>query len=160
MTPPNVAIYNWIRCGFDFRGRSSRSDYWWTRLLVLSVNMVLLFMFASSIGPDGSEALLDWLASGSADLAELDMGPMPSLAKFSLTFVLIFGVLTFIPDLSIAWRRFHDLNKPGWLHLIFFFASGFVPLVALTEYVWFSFPGTPGPNRFGPDPLTEAADAA
>jgi len=160
MTPPNVAIYNWIRQGFDFRGRSSRSDYWWTRLLVFSVNLVLLTLFMTSVGPDGTEALLDWLAAGSADFEQLDMDPLPSLAKFSLTFAVIFGLLTLIPDLSIAWRRFHDLNKPGWLHLIFFFASAFAPLVVLAEYVWFLFPGTPGPNRFGPDPLADKRDGA
>lgn len=157
MTPPNVAIYNWIRQAFDFQTRSTRSDYWWPRLLIITVNVVLLFMFLSAIGPERTEILLNWLSSGSNDLAELDMdmASLPSLAKFSLTTAVVIGVLTFIPDLSIAWRRFQDLGRPGWFHLIFLVLGFFVPFVTLAELVWFAFPGTSGPNRFGPDKLAD-----
>ena len=153
MTPPNVAVYNWIRQAFDFDGRATRSDYWWPRLLIITVNTVLLFMFVAAIGPEKSQILMDWLATGSNNLAELDMGPLPSLAKFSLTAAIVIAILTFIPDLSIAWRRFHDLGRPGWFHLIFMALGMFAPITALAELIWFAFPGTRGENRYGSDRL-------
>ncbi|WP_298918848.1 DUF805 domain-containing protein [uncultured Algimonas sp.] len=152
MTPPNVAIYDWIRKGLDFKGRSSRSDYWWPRLLVVTVNLVLMFLFFTGLGAEKSQILLEWLTAGTRSLEDLDIGPLPSLSLFALIFAIVFGVLTFIPDLSVSWRRFHDMDKPGWFHLVFFGLSGFIMLAPIVEYVWLSFPGTAGDNRYGSDP--------
>ncbi|MGB6230103.1 MAG: DUF805 domain-containing protein [Litorimonas sp.] len=158
MTPPRIALYDWIRRGFDFRGRSSRSDYWWTRLLVFTVNLFWLYLFVGSLGAEGAQALSDWLGLVSqGDVAAqsrfpLSLDDMSSLAKFSLVFLVVFALLTFVPDLALSWRRFHDMNLPGWLHLFFVVANGFVPLLALVEFVWFVRPGTPGDNKYGPDP--------
>lgn len=151
MTPPNVALYNWINKAFDFRSRSTRSDYWWPRLFVVTINVVLLFVFLSAIGPDNSQVLLEWLATSPQDFKDLDIGPLPSAAKFALTAGVVFGVLTLIPDISVSWRRFQDMGKPGWIHILFIVAGGLIPFTALVEYVWFAFPGTRGPNRYGPD---------
>jgi len=51
-------------------------------------------------------------------------------------------------------KRYHDRDKSGWWILILF-----IPLVG---FIWFlielgCLPGTPGPNRFGPDPLGTTA---
>lgn len=153
MTPPNVALYDWIRRGFDFRGRSSRSAYWWPRLFVFGVNLALLLMFFSPLQPEQVTALMEWLSSSQPQLADLDMGPLPSLSLFALVSLVVFGLATFFPDLSISWRRFHDLGQPGWLHLIFFGISAFLPFAMIAEYIWFARAGTDGPNRYGDDPL-------
>lgn len=150
MTPPNIAIYDWIHRAFDFRGRSSRSDYWWPFLLMLTVQMVLIFLFLSAIGPEASQQLLEQLQARPNDLTALDVGPLPSLAKFALTAGGVVALLTFVPNLSVAWRRYHDLGRPGWLHLIFMVMGLVLPAASLAELVWFAFPGTRGPNRYGP----------
>ncbi|MGB3455711.1 MAG: DUF805 domain-containing protein [Litorimonas sp.] len=153
MTPPNVAIYNWIRQGLDFKGRSSRSDYWWPRVMVLTVNLVLLFVFTAGLGPEKSQVLIDWLASNPTTLEGLEeVGPLPSMSLFALVFVIVFGLFTLIPDIAVAWRRFQDMDRPGWLHIVFLVLGAFVPFVALVEYGWFAVPGTDGENRYGPDP--------
>ena len=56
----------------------------------------------------------------------------------------------FLPALSVAVRRLHDLDRSGWWYLIIL-----IPLIGLIVLiVWFVTRGTPGPNRFGPDPLS------
>ena len=158
MTPFNVAIVKWIRGAFDFRGRSTRADYWWPRLLVFVVNAVLLSVFVTGTGMDWLVQLMEWSESGSTDMADLDLPPLGSASKFAGVFILVFGLLTFIPDLAISWRRFHDLGRPGWFHALFLVAGAFLPFAALAEYIWFALPGDRHDNRYGPDPLNSQPD--
>jgi uncharacterized membrane protein YhaH (DUF805 family) len=61
----------------------------------------------------------------------------------------IVALALFLPGLAVSVRRLHDLDKSGWFVLI-----GLIPLVGfIILIVWFCTKGTPGPNRFGPDPL-------
>lgn len=158
MTPPNVALYNWIHQAFDFRGRSTRADYWWTRLFVFIVYFALLYTFVAGLGPDKAELLLEWLATQPQSLDDFDIGPLPSLSKFALTAGIVFAILTLIPDISISWRRFQDMGKPGWLHILFLVAGTLIPFSSLIQLVWFIFPGTRGANRYGPDKLSRGPD--
>jgi len=62
---------------------------------------------------------------------------------------LIFVLATFLPSLSVAVRRLHDLDHSGWWILL-----ALIPLVGhIILLVWFCFKGTDGPNRFGADRL-------
>ncbi|MEM9600460.1 MAG: DUF805 domain-containing protein [Pseudomonadota bacterium] len=153
MTPPNVALYEWIRRTFDFKGRSTRAHFWWPFLFSFVVQFMLVLLFVSSVGPDVLQSLLDWVESRPSNFDGLDIGPLPSLAKFVLTFLIVVALLTFVPNISVSWRRFQDMNRPGWLHLIFLVGRlvGGGMLIAIVELIWFAFPGTNGPNRFGPD---------
>jgi uncharacterized membrane protein YhaH (DUF805 family) len=61
----------------------------------------------------------------------------------------VFGLVTIIPNIAVAIRRLHDLDRTGWWILI-----GFIPLVGwIILLIWYCTRGTVGPNRFGPDPL-------
>jgi len=151
MTPPNVAVYFWIRQAFDFRSRSTRADYWWPQLFVLFVYTGLIILFVSGLNVAQSEAVLAWAESGPQDFTGLDISPLGSLSKFALTSGIVFMILTFIPILSVSWRRFQDMGKPGWLHILFLVAGSMIPFVSVIEYIWFAFPGTNGPNQYGPD---------
>jgi len=56
------------------------------------------------------------------------------------------GVL--LPSLAVGFRRLHDIDKSAWWLLI-----GLVPFIGgIVLLVFACLPGTPGPNRFGPDP--------
>lgn len=126
----------------------------------MTVNVVLLFMFLSGLGPEKSQLLLDWLATSpqTFEVNADDFSALSSLSKFSLTAGVVFSVLTLIPDISVSWRRFQDMGKPGWLHILFLIGGGIIPFAALLEYIWFAFPGTRGPNRYGPDKLNSQPD--
>src|SRR5215204_5898732 len=56
------------------------------------------------------------------------------------------GVL--IPTLAVTVRRLHDIDRSGWWILI-----GLVPLIGVIVLLVFALlDGTPGDNRYGPNP--------
>lgn len=85
----------------NFRGRASRSEYWWMVLIftMAFVAMGVLIGFveaASSYSSPGGEAVS---------------------AFFGLMVFVVF-IGSFIPWLSLTWRRLHDVNLPGPLYFI------------------------------------------
>jgi uncharacterized membrane protein YhaH (DUF805 family) len=62
----------------------------------------------------------------------------------------LFGLVTIIPNIAIAVRRLHDLDRTGWWILL-----GFIPLIGtIILLISYTTKGTDGPNRFGPDPFS------
>jgi uncharacterized membrane protein YhaH (DUF805 family) len=59
----------------------------------------------------------------------------------------IFDLVILLPGITVAARRLHDMDRTAWWLLVTFTGIGAIALM-----VWFCFPGTGGPNRFGPDP--------
>src|SRR5262245_37642675 len=116
-----------ITAGFqnyvNFSSRASRSEYWYWVLFVALVSIAAF--------------VLDY-ALFSLPVAIVG-GPISILV--SLAF--------FLPNLSIAVRRLHDLDYSGWWVLL-----ALIPVVGLIVLViWWCRRGTVGPNRFGPEPL-------
>jgi len=60
----------------------------------------------------------------------------------------VFNLLTFLPSLAISVRRLHDIDRSGWWVLVAFTIIGIFVLI-----YWACKRGTPGANRFGPDPF-------
>ena len=60
--------------------------------------------------------------------------------------------LAFMPSsVMLNIRRLHDLNYSGWFAII-----AFIPIINLAIGLMLTFiPGTPGPNKYGADPLGE-----
>lgn len=62
---------------------------------------------------------------------------------------MVWSLATLLPSLAVGARRLHDIDRSGWWLLI-----GFIPLIGLIVLiVFFAKSGTPGPNRFGANPL-------
>ena len=110
----------------DFKGRSSRSEYWWAILFTNIVNIVLNVL-----------------------LPNLEPGDSTGLFLLAL---LKLGILLFmlVAILSLVARRLHDVNKSGWWYLLIFTIIGSIPIL-----YWFVQKGDEVDNRFGPDPLAE-----
>jgi len=110
----------------DFKGRSSRSEYWWAILFTNIVNIVLNVL-----------------------LPNLEPGDSTGLFLLAL---LKLGILLFmlVAILSLVARRLHDVNKSGWWYLLIFTIIGSIPIL-----YWFVQKGDEADNRFGPDPLAE-----
>ena len=132
----------------NFRTRAGRSEYWYWVLFVSIVALAALLL----------------------DLAIVRHrhGPLES----------IWHLATFLPGLGLAVRRLHDTDRSGWwmalqliviaifvaILLLFPVSSVSLPimmlLIVLGMFIvliyWFCQPGTPGPNRYGRDPLGPA----
>ena len=67
---------------------------------------------------------------------------------FVLLYV-IYAIGTFLPTLAVAVRRFHDTEKSGaWLFILL------IPFIgAIVMFVFLVSTGTPGNNKYGPNPL-------
>lgn len=113
---PSVSVAEattlWAKNWRNFSGRASISEYW-------GVQIVILLMYC-----------MWWaLAFGVAQLTELS--PSDPLATALLVILgitaLAVPVLTFIPNMSVTIRRFHDTDHSGWNFLLLYvpFASWF-----------------------------------
>ena len=114
---------DWNYVFTSFEGRISRQPFW----------IAVLALWAASI----AIAIVTSILFGSQSIATLAVQA-------------IVGLALLWPSLAVAVKRYHDRDKSGWWILILF-----IPIIGLVWYiVELGFlPGTPGPNRFGLDPL-------
>lgn len=107
----------------QFNGRARRAEYWQFTLLVVVI------------------AIVAAIAAGS-----VFHGLSPDdLQAIVYAIVLVpFG----IPSLAVSVRRLHDIDRSGWWMLV-----GLLPFVGgVAGFVAGIIDGTPGPNKYGPDP--------
>ncbi|SFI16327.1 DUF805 domain-containing protein [Planctomicrobium piriforme] len=73
----------------------------------------------------------------------------PNTAQLAIQVLLgIYALATFIPSFTVTIRRFHDFDKSGWWLLI-----NLIPILGpLLQLIMMFRAGTPGKNRFGPQP--------
>ena len=151
----------------NFRGRASRSEYWW----------FFLWLFIFWVGVFGVSFPLMLLVS-----------------PFFVALIFIFSFYILLPTLGAAVRRFHDVGMSGWFVLVFYLVNlaletarslieasavssglegerfffmtdlsgGSLTLYVLLRLAAFTvqvaciiilcLPGTKGPNKYGPAP--------
>ncbi len=130
----------------EFSGRSRRMEYWMFTLLNVIIVTVLMFIVLRAGGASG---VLEAEASGdtAAGLGAL-FGGLGLL-------ILVWGLIVIVPSIAVTVRRLHDRDMSGWWYLGAVI-GGMIPylgfLVSIAFLVLMALPGTPGPNRFGPDP--------
>ena len=117
------AIQSGFRNYVNFEGRASRSEFWYFVLFTFLVSMALNIV----------DLMLFHSSTGSFHINALG-------ALFSLAVLL--------PSLGLAFRRLHDTERSAWWLLINLTIIG-----GLVTLVFNCLPGTPGPNKYGPDPL-------
>ena len=115
---------------FDFEGRSRRKEYW---MFVLLYTLLMIAAFV----------VLGFGLSTSGDNSELN-----SVSKLGLSLLGLIVLIFLVPSIAVQVRRFHDQDKSGWLVLLNLIPS----LGGLIVLVFMCLEGTPGENRFGPDP--------
>ena len=119
---------------FKFAGRAPRSEFWWFAVFMWCVNFVtglLAMIFPPTLGA---------------------------------SLVVLVSLLLFPASLGVSVRRLHDRELSGWWLLLpasfLLFGAGLGIIggilafgVCLVFIIIYCMPGTPGPNRFGANPL-------
>ncbi len=114
---------------FDFRGRSSRAEYWWWTLFTFLVGIALF--------------VLDFT---------LLLITQDVIFLFGVLRV-FFALATIIPSIALTVRRLHDLNRTGWWLVATL--AGYLALIipgiilSLLLLVWFCRKGDEEENRYG-----------
>jgi uncharacterized membrane protein YhaH (DUF805 family) len=110
-----------------FSGRARRAEYWYFVLFNIIVVIVL--------------SLIDVLL-GTFNIVQ-GVGLLSG----------IYSLAVLIPTLAVTVRRLHDIDRTGWWILI-----NLIPLVGTIVLLVFAVTdGTPGNNRYGPNPKEVAA---
>jgi len=137
--PANVGFGGAIRLLFnrvgDYRGRSSRSEFWLAYLFVVIV--IVGVAIVASIAFPGTVTSSSTGYSGSASYQTSD-------AASAILGLLYVATIVFMLPLEI--RRLHDTGKP-WTYILFGLipcAGGIIMLVFLAQA------SEPGPNQWGP----------
>ena len=117
---------------FTTTGRIRRKDFWIANL-VLWFGFSILYMLVLALGIGG-------MASGDGAGIAMGIGMIAIIGMLSLPVA--------IASLTLSVRRWHDLNKSGWMVLL-----SFIPLVNIYAFIMTGFvEGTVGPNQYGEDP--------
>ncbi len=151
-----AGLYRFGRLLFSTQGRMSRKPLWVVVLATYPLMMVAALLLALLFEAFSATPLRD----------------MPAISLLA-----VFLWLWIVAAVGI--KRLHDLDRPGYLIALPIIlgasfavaiaaandsAAAILPgagFVALFTLVPLGFPtGTPGPNRYGPDPLETKADAA
>ena len=129
----------------DFTGRARRMELWLFWLLLIGIQIVFSILIGLVAGPTAA------VADPTDPFAVLNG---PAKALYGVFFLMMLALL--IPSLAVSIRRLHDTNRSGWWILI-----GLIPFLgALVLIVFYLLDGTPGPNKYGPDPKGRVSAAA
>ena len=135
-----------------FSGRAPRSEFWWYTLAVIIASVV-------------------------ANIIDSILGFGGMLAAYGLV-SLVLALALLVPGIAVTVRRLHDTNRSGWWILIALVPYGILAFMiggaaatgdmgamataglfgivaligAIVLLVFMVLPGTPGDNRYGPDP--------
>ncbi|MCL2787352.1 MAG: DUF805 domain-containing protein [Micrococcales bacterium] len=128
--PFGTAIKRFFKNYASFRGRASRSEFWWTQLfLVIVFTVPITGLLVGLIAGGGSFSFNYNTATGwqseSLDLAAGVIAVMITVAVL----VGIMALAILVPCLSLLWRRLHDANLPGPLALLMPTPLSIVPFV-------------------------------
>ena len=87
----------------DFKGKASRSEYWWFSLFTVIVGIIT--------------GILD-VVIFQGFTETLGTGPLR----------LLFNVAVITPSIAVGARRLHDTSRSGWWQLLYFTVIG-IPVV-------------------------------
>ena len=126
----------------QFSGRAPRKEYWMYILIYMIGIFILSFLDGALFGYTS-----ETVTTGQSVSASINLN--------SPIFSGIFALIHFLPGLSVAVRRMHDIGRSGWWILI-----GLIPLIGIFFMIyWLAKRSEAGTNRFGDNPYNEVDPA-
>lgn len=133
---------------FDFKGRSSRSEYWYFQLfgaivsLAISIPLIISAVVFAIIMADTNPSMYDSYTSSAVAAGEVTA---VSVLIYFVIFIGIISGILLIPSLSLTVRRLHDSGKSGWLYFL-----TFIPYAgAIVIFVFTLLGSDEGTNKYG-----------
>lgn len=125
----------------NFKGRASRSEFWWFYLFTVIVSIVLE-VISRPLG----------LTFGATEYV-IGEGANATVIAVPGTSILssLWSLAILLPTLAVATRRFHDSNKSAW-NWLWLLAAPLCGIGFIILLIWWILPGTQGPNRYGEGP--------
>ncbi|MDR2897086.1 MAG: DUF805 domain-containing protein [Propionibacteriaceae bacterium] len=121
-----------------FKGRASRSEYWWWFLGTWLIGAVASLIL--SIGGTDWQVFLDGVRNG----VIWESNPLNSFGAVLSVIISLWGLAILIPYLAVTVRRLHDSDHSGgWIFILLVPLVGWIILLVLLVSS-----STPGPNRF------------
>ena len=122
------AIKNAFIMCFDFKSRSSRSEFWY------------FYLFTTILGFIGLQ--IDRFFN--LEILGLQLSNINEVAILGPTYIFLY-FLFFIPSLSLYIRRLHDIDRSGWWLLIVI-----IPFIGIITLIFFwCLKGSQKRNTYG-----------
>ena len=144
-----------------FTGRAPRAEYWWFYLgtMIVSIPVAIL---DKAIGETGALSavynlaiLLPWLGVSVRRLHDTDRSGWWLFLFFVPFLVAGFVIGFFAAGARLGGSDPNPFNSMGGLMIASIIA---LIIIALVLIIFMILPGTPGSNRYGPDPYDEGGD--
>lgn len=129
MSPEYVGFGGAVKLFFrnyaNFKGRSTRSEYWWWALAQGIIMIVLLVLYLLGMASDnlGTYLTVSYLIGG---------------------VMVLFCLAIVVPNLALSIRRLHDMGKSGWWFLI-----NLLPCGGAIVFLVFTLQPSEGANKWG-----------
>ncbi|MCH2161941.1 MAG: DUF805 domain-containing protein [Phycisphaerales bacterium] len=137
ITPWAAFKLSWSKYGV-FKGRATRSEYWWAVLIGVPCLMPLMV-----------------IAFGLAALAYWMDDEIAGIVVFIALYLTVLGAWGIPWGCALAVRRFHDVGKSGWWFFWLYLLS-VVPFVGMIGsvllIVFLCMDSQPGENQYGSNP--------
>lgn len=112
----------------DFKGRATRSDYWYFILFSVIISIVLTLIDTYAVNPL--------------------LGMTPEEAAKGGILSVTFTLAILLPQIGVGVRRLHDIGKSGWWYLIIL-----IPILGVLILLFFFVTDSQaGENKYGANP--------
>ena len=112
----------------DFKGRATRSDYWYFILFSVIISIVLTLIDTYAVNPL--------------------LGMTPEEAAKGGILSVVFALAMLFPQIGVGVRRLHDIGKSGWWYLIIL-----IPILGVLVLLFFFVTDSQaGENKYGANP--------
>ncbi len=119
-----------------FKGRASRSEFWWWILcsLLISLAIGVVFGILKAIFPGGNSGIMHMSLSldstslyttGGSGSSNSALGTLQNIVT------IMWWLATIVPTIALTVRRLHDINKPGWWLAIYYGAQVLLTVVMI-----------------------------